>query len=300
VYYKRGSLISHEYQQSTALLRIQTSVESVRKSVLILIPLQEYKGMKGFVASLLVSLAILLTGYPHGASSLQVHVSEDGMLGENEIVVEDETEVVEEGYIVAEPYYLPPPEENTCDGTSDCETGYYCSTSGQCKKPGQCATDNDCLNPFNDFPGNNGDPSCFSECEISEGTCLTACYDAELPPDLLPNSSLECANDEACGDGKFCVRGECQRHGTCIEDIDCKNPSNSYMTTKCVGYVSCKEGACARTCSSSGCPEGESEVRCFAQPCRVSCPESVVCVDDYCGGCNAIHFDAAGHRVCGL
>ena len=252
--------------------------------------------MKGLVASLLVPLVVLLTGYTHGASSLQVHVSQDRMLGENEIVVEDETEAGGEGYIVAEPYDLPLPADNTCNETSDCKPGYYCATSGKCQKPGQCATDDDCQNPSNDFPG-NGDPYCFSECEISEGTCLTACEGADFPPDV-PNSSSECANDKACGDGKFCVRGECQKHGACVEDMDCKNPSNSYITTKCIGYVSCNEGACARTCSSSGCPDGKSEVRCFAQPCRAPCPESVVCVDDYCGGCNAIHFDAAGHRVC--
>lgn len=281
--------------------------------------------MKGLVASLLVSLAILLTGYTHGASSPQVHGSHDRMLGEDEIVAEDETEVVEEGVFVAKPHDLLPPkvedpmEEvltanpksgNTCGETSACKPDDYCSTSGQCQKPGQCATDEDCQNPSNKF-GGNGDPYCSSECEISEGTCLTMCQDEEAPPDFqdevappdVPNSSLECANDEACGDSNFCLRGECQNHGACVEDIDCKNPSNSFMTIECIGYVSCKEGACARTCSSSSsnsCPDGVSEVRCFAQPCRASCPESVNCVDDYCGGCNAIYFDAAGHRVCGV
>jgi hypothetical protein len=262
--------------------------------------------MKGLVASLLLSLAIVLTGYTHGASSLQVHVSHDRMLGEDEIVVEDETEVVELGYVDSNPHDLPPPDEadpmakpksgDTCNQSSGCKPGFYCSTSGQCNKPGQCATDEDCQNPSNAFPGSD-DPYCFSECEISEGTCLTACQDAELPPDVS-TSSLECANDEACGDGKFCSQGECQKHGACVEDIDCLNPSNLYMTTKCTGYVSCKGGACHRTCDSSSCSDGKSEVRCFVQPCRTSCPESVECVDDYCGGCNAIHFDAAGHRVC--
>jgi hypothetical protein len=164
-------------------------------------------------------------------------------------------------YIVAEPY-LPPTEENTCDAISYYKPGYYCSTSGQYHarnlednaRPMIIAR----ILPMIFLPA----VILLTQCEVSEGTCLKACQDAELPPDMPSNSTLECANDEARGD----VRGECtQQHDICVEAIDCKNPSNSYMTTKYIGYVSC-QGVYARTCSSSSCPDGESEVRCFAQP----------------------------------
>jgi hypothetical protein len=308
--------------------------------------------MKGFIASLLVPLCLVVLsgGY---CAAVGVGVSSPQVVEEEEIVVNvnvEEPQEEDEGFLMGEIYDLKPSKEEllskekakedamtvkkhshyACQEPSDCQNGYYCSSTtstsgGHCQKFGDCTLDEDCVNPANEFPGNNDDPYCFSECDLTEGTCLTMCQDEEeeMPPDnyVVPNqdepeeeevslskssssssssSSLECANNEACDDGMFCSRGHCQTLGQCDEDIDCQNPSNSYPTTKCRGPVSCQQGACSRTCSSSGCAKGVSEVQCFAQPCRVSaCPESVVCVDEYCGGCNAIHFDAAGFQVCG-
>ena len=56
--------------------------------------------------------------------------------------------------------------------------------------------------------------------------------------------------------------------------------------------------------SSTDCPDGSEPVRCFVAPCVVSrgCPAypDATCIDNYCGGCNAVYVDADGEEVnCG-
>ena len=49
-----------------------------------------------------------------------------------------------------------------------------------------------------------------------------------------------------------------------------------------------------------GCPPGVPIVFCFADPCQVnSCPNfpEAECQSNYCGGCNALFFDADGNEV---
>lgn len=63
-------------------------------------------------------------------------------------------------------------------------------------------------------------------------------------------------------------------------------------------FLDGREVCCGDECS---CANGEQPVQCFAQPCSVApvCDvEGAVCVDNYCGGCNAEHYDAFGNAVC--
>lgn len=119
-------------------------------------------------------------------------------------------------------------------------------------------------------------------------------------PDEYDVPSLPtCAMDADCELDEYCASGICRTMGTCDHTIDCFNPSNLYAKVLCVGVTECKNGACSVECGGSFCPNAD-EVNCFARPCDTStCNQShVACVDNYCGGCNAIFFDAAGHGVC--
>jgi len=109
-----------------------------------------------------------------------------------------------------------------------------------------------------------------------------------------------CRENDDCNDKQFCSEGLCRDHGTCNTLVDCMNPANTYPMIECMGYLKCEDGKCGRECSDSPCPDNRPSVRCLAQPCEATkCDEPYdVCVDDYCGGCNAIFFNAEGSRVC--
>lgn len=54
---------------------------------------------------------------------------------------------------------------------------------------------------------------------------------------------------------------------------------------------------CGDTCA---CADGSAPVACLVDPCQTApaCPEATTCVANYCGGCNAEHYDALGNAVC--
>jgi hypothetical protein len=46
------------------------------------------------------------------------------------------------------------------------------------------------------------------------------------------------------------------------------------------------------------CASGEDYTTCETTPCMASAEDGQMsCVNDYCGGCNAIRFDAAGYPI---
>jgi hypothetical protein len=112
-----------------------------------------------------------------------------------------------------------------------------------------------------------------------------------------------CTSGEDCNlKSEYCAAGVCRAHETCESDRDCLNPKNLFdILVDCVGYKVCnQDGKCEFVCSTSSCPEG-NKVECKAAPCTVSkCGEGPVasCVNDYCGGCNALFFNTSGHEVC--
>jgi hypothetical protein len=112
----------------------------------------------------------------------------------------------------------------------------------------------------------------------------------------------QCASSEDCTDEEYCSSGICQSWGTCQDDFDCRNPQNTYPVIECTGPLKCTQGTCGRECGPT-CPDGTNEVNCLASPCSIAkstCETDFVsCIDDYCGGCSALVFDAAGNpEVC--
>jgi eight-cysteine-cluster-containing protein len=69
------------------------------------------------------------------------------------------------------------------------------------------------------------------------------------------------------------------------------------LTNRDQAFLAGREVCCGGECC---CANGEQPVQCFAQPCSVApaCEEAAVCVDNYCGGCNAEFYDAVGNAVC--
>mmetsp|Transcript_25985 Transcript_25985/g.72484 ORF Transcript_25985/g.72484 Transcript_25985/m.72484 type:complete len:760 (-) Transcript_25985:158-2437(-) len=115
-----------------------------------------------------------------------------------------------------------------------------------------------------------------------------------------PPEQTACSRDADCNTStQYCARGFCMDHAQCENRADCLNPSNKYDVIECVGPIDCYSGQCGRQCAPSMCPEGLDQVSCYVPPCPVSiCETGTRCVDDYCGGCNAIFFDDAGNQVC--
>lgn len=70
------------------------------------------------------------------------------------------------------------------------------------------------------------------------------------------------------------------------------------LTAQDQAFLDGREVCCGGECI---CANGELPVQCFAQPCSVApaCDvEGAICVDNYCGGCNAEYYDAFGNAVC--
>jgi len=115
------------------------------------------------------------------------------------------------------------------------------------------------------------------------------------------SSSVDAIERAFSTEGSYCAQGVCKDYTTCATDLDCLNPANSFMTSDCLGYVECQEGRCGMVCDETGdqCKDGSDFVTCAVSPCAASkCGAGVSCVDNYCGECNAIHFDAAGNEAC--
>lgn len=111
----------------------------------------------------------------------------------------------------------------------------------------------------------------------------------------------KCHSDKDCSADQYCAGGKCRKDGTCRNTRDCFNPSNFYqIAVRCIYYVDCDDDhMCSPVCGSS-CPDGLSLAECFAAPCdTTTCKEKYAsCHDDYCGGCNALFFNAKGDPVC--
>eukprot|EP00058_Branchiostoma_floridae_P022677 XP_002608167.1 hypothetical protein BRAFLDRAFT_90418 [Branchiostoma floridae] len=74
--------------------------------------------------------------------------------------------------------------------------------------------------------------------------------------------------------------------GTCSSGLTCDKDPNDFNA----------DGVCVATL----CPPGVDVVNCFADPCQVTkCPAypAATCRSNYCGGCNAVFFDANGNKV---
>jgi hypothetical protein len=121
---------------------------------------------------------------------------------------------------------------------------------------------------------------------------------------IIGDAITSCFNNSDCSKEQYCSQGACLAHGDCTTDMDCINPSNWYPVIECTGPLSCDAGKCGRTCGPT-CPDGSDGVTCEESPCEVTAMDDdclaenpTSCVNDYCGGCNAIRFNAMGSQVC--
>jgi hypothetical protein len=159
------------------------------------------------------------------------------------------------------PPYVAPTVEDSCVADADCsnEQTHYCTRdAGTCLPMGDCNVLSDCKSPSNIYVT----VSCVGEKFCDQQRCGITCdgVDANPPNDEEPAGS--CANITDCGENQYCAAG------TCHDD----------------------DGTCS---------DGSQPVNCFVQPCKSDdCAEARYCVDDYCGGCNAYHFDAGNNQVC--
>ena len=99
---------------------------------------------------------------------------------------------------------------------------------------------------------------------------------------------------------RYCAQGICMEQGSCLSDLDCKNPNHVFADIKCMGYQYCgTDGLCTRDCGVE-CPPGTGKTQCIATGCDIrnfsSVPGAVSCQSDYCY-CKGNFYDAAGFVI---
>jgi hypothetical protein len=183
-----------------------------------------------------------------------------------------------------------------CASDEACGENKYCASSGECLEVSKCSEVEDCSNPANS-------PFAVALC-VGNMACLDGACGMICGPEVdttSPSNTLSCTNDAECGDESYCAAGTCLAISQCNQLVDCMNPANGpYAVVACVGFLECTgTNQCGITCSNTSCADGSEPVACVANPCDVeTCEGAVSCVADYCGGCNAIFFDASGNQVC--
>lgn len=137
--------------------------------------------------------------------------------------------------------------------------------------------------------------SCIMNC----GDCTSIHFDASGNQVCLNdvNTVNECSIEGDCSKEEYCASGVCLPNGSCNTDLDCMNLENVYLTTRCLGYLKCKEGRCSNVCSET-CENGMERMTCDPAACKTNpCEASISCVEN-CSDCSAIHFDRSGKQVC--
>jgi hypothetical protein len=131
----------------------------------------------------------------------------------------------------------------------------------------------------------------------------------QLTPTPIKKPMKRCSSTNDCNADSYCAAGGCLAMGSCETNVDCHNPSNLFPTITCVGGLRCnKHLKCDKVCGSPWCVDGSmstSDLCPTTPPCEIAesiCKSTTTiasCKDDYCGGCNALVFDAAGnHELC--
>ena len=192
--------------------------------------------------------------------------------------------------------------QDSCAGSSCncCPGGLKCAAS----TPGASPTCVECTN--------DGECADGKRCDVTNGRCvekIAACNTSErcgdqctkCPSDrpycLDGQVCVSCRSDLECGEGKFCLSGECAscttdkrcgaRCGACPSESPFCLTDGSTAGSSCVG---CRQNA---DCGPGGTCD-PATYTCSATTCAVSCGEGAVCLGDTCVQCFA---DA--HCPCG-
>jgi|GEM_PF-3488970 len=151
-------------------------------------------------------------------------------------------------------------EMGPCTWDGDCPAGQVCEPVVRVCRPAVCQGDPECMNP---------------RLVCREGQCVEP----------------ECANDAACGAGKFCQSGACQEAEACDAEGKC-----SFYNMMCVGG-SCVPNRC-QTCTAQGKACDPATGKCGAA-CTTSsqCPADMVCLGGAACVVNSAPYAAARFRL---
>jgi len=221
------------------------------------------------------------------------------------------------------------PVDNICTSGKDCGEDQYCA-GNKCLDHATCNKAIDCDNPLNKFMSIQCvghfsclDNNCTKTCDVCEdGSVAIECNNDPCPVNTLDgqrscvsdhcggcnviyfdaggNAMYDpvdntCTSGKDCGKDQYCADNKCLDHKTCTTDMDCVNPSNKFehRLNETKGHFKCTEGICGKV---TGCEDKSEPFLCKNDPCSMNTRgDEGPCVSDYCGGCNAIYFDAGGN-----
>jgi outer membrane exchange protein TraA len=159
-----------------------------------------------------------------------------------------------------------PPTCVECTADSECGTGKRCDTiNGKCvEKVAECNTADKC------------GPNCV-RCPNERPFCM----DGQV--------CVECRNDLECGNGRYCVSGECS---PCATDRRCGTRCESCGGDKpfCLSSDGTAERArCVRCLADGDCENGTCDLstNTCTSSCALTCPDGLVCNGFQCVGCYA-------------
>ncbi len=191
---------------------------------------------------------------------------------------------------------------DSCAGTSCncCPGGLQCASTAPGASPTcvECTNDSQCSDGKRCDLANGRCVEKVAECNTSE-RCGAQC--ARCPTDrpfcLDGQVCVECRSDLECGDGRFCLSGEC---ASCTTDKRCGSRCEACPTEQpfCLTDGTTAGSSCAGCRQDSDCgPGGTCDPKthtCSASTCSVTCAEGKVCHGNSCVECFA---DA--HCPCG-
>jgi outer membrane exchange protein TraA len=206
------------------------------------------------------------------------------------------------GEVCADNVCQPCSTNDSCAGTSCncCPGGLKCAPPAPGASPTcvECTSDADCSEGRKCDIANGRCVEKVAECNTSE-RCGDQCVKcpSDRPYCLDGQVCVACRSDLECGDGRFCLSGEC---ASCTTDKRCGArceacPGEAPFcltdgTTAGSSCVGCRENA---DCGPGGTCDPTTRT-CATTTCSVSCAEGTVCYGNACVGCFA---DA--HCPCG-
>ncbi|HEX8435330.1 outer membrane exchange protein TraA [Archangium sp.] len=206
------------------------------------------------------------------------------------------------GEVCADNSCQPCSTDDSCAGASCncCPGGLKCGSPAPGASPTcvECTNDSECSDGKRCDLANGRCVEKVAECNTSE-RCGAQC--AKCPTDrpfcLDGQVCVECRSDLECGDGKFCLSGEC---ASCTTDKRCGSRCEACPTEQpfCLTDGTTAGSSCAGCREDADCgPGGTCDPKtrtCSASTCSVTCDEGKVCYGDSCVECFA---DA--HCPCG-